>query len=681
MFDSFAHLLSSDGFPARWSCGAAWQQEPWWGWIHIVSDLLIWICYFAIPLILLGIARKKRDLPFPGLVVLFALFILACGGTHLADAIVFYVPIYRVSGILKLFTAAISMLTVVALYFVIPRALQLRGPIEAENEIRQQTNALQNLTRQLSAEIDAHRVTLSELKRNRDLLQLAMSAGDMGFFHWNLETNVLEMDEALIRLLGFRELSAECMSPQLFFQHVNADDRERLKSEVAECIQNCKHYDSRFRFDRPEGDSVWLSGRGLVLCNHCDEPSSFIGFNQDVTLQVAREEKLDDLAKQAISASEHKSRFIAQVSHEIRTPLTAMLGGLDALLMECEVGSTRDAIRIVRSQGELLQILVNDVLDLSKIEVGHLHIQRAPMDIANLIADVCSLMDPLATEKGLEIQWVSESPIPTTIQCDGYRLKQVFVNLIGNAIKFTEKGQITIRVKVDATEPLDAFLVVEVEDTGRGIPREKIEKIFEEYTQGSADPAGTGLGLAICKKLLDLMNSTLWVQSEEDRGSTFVVRMPLGDIREYVLEEVNAVTRTEQVSDPGMTQLPFMHLRILAAEDTRAIQFVLRRMLESRVDELLIVSNGRNAIEMIQNRGVDAFDVVLMDIQMPIMDGTQATLQLRELGFTRPIIALTAGAMESERRACMAAGCTHFLAKPIVVQDLRRTLESIAAGV
>ncbi|MFO0921304.1 MAG: ATP-binding protein [Pirellulales bacterium] len=680
MLDSFAHLFSSHGFPARWNCGPAWKQEPWWGWIHIGSDLVIWLCYFAIPVILLGIARKKKDLPFPTLVVLFALFILACGGTHLADAIVFYVPIYRASGLLKLFTAIISMSTVIALYFIIPKALQLRGPKEAEREIQHQTQALQNLTSQLSNEIEAHRGTLSELQRNRELLHLAMSAGDIGFFHWNLESDALEMDEALIRLLGFQTISVDHLSPSLFFEHVHPEDRENLKSEVDDCVQTCKNYNARFRYQRPDGTSVWLSGRGLVLRNSRGEPSTFIGFNQDISHQVEREAKLDELAKQAISASEHKSRFIAQVSHEIRTPLTAMLGGLDALLMECEPGGTRDAIRIVRSQGELLQILVNDVLDLSKIEAGHLHIQTAPIDVANLIADVCSLMDPLAVEKGLVIRWFSESQLPATIQSDGYRLKQVFVNLIGNAIKFTDEGEIVVRVRLDATVPLESFLVVEVEDSGRGIPQDKLGEIFEEYTQASADPSGSGLGLAICKKLLQLMNGTLLVRSEEGKGSTFEIRIPLGDIRQYTLEKVNPITRAESVKEHGIAQLSPMALRVLAAEDTRAIQFVLRRMLEPYVLELVIVPNGRVAIETVLGRGVDSFDVILMDIQMPEIDGTEATLELRKRGYTRPIIALTAGAMESERKACMAAGCTHFLAKPIDVQDLKRVLESIASN-
>ncbi len=174
------------------------------------------------------------------------------------------------------------------------------------------------------------------------------------------------------------------------------------------------------------------------------------------------------------------------------------------------------------------------------------------------------------------------------------------------------------------------------------------------------------------------MNGTLIVRSAVGQGSVFEIRMPLGNINRYVLSEVNAVTRTNIESTKRSSYLSPMPLRVLAAEDTRAIQFVLKKMLEPFVDELVIVPNGRVAIETVQERGMEAFDVILMDIQMPEMDGTQATLELRKSGFTRPIIALTAGAMESERQACMEAGCTHFIAKPIDLQDLRRTLESIA---
>lgn len=681
MIQFIAHLFSTNGFPARWNCGPSWRQEPWLGWMHILSDLTIWLCYFAIPILLLALTRKKRDLPFPSLIVLFALFILACGGTHLADAIIFYVPIYRLAGFLKLATAIFSLSTVVALFFVLPKALQLKGPKQAEIEINQQTAELLKRTEQLRHEVAAHKSTLMELQQNKELLQFAMSASDLGFFHWNLESDQLKIDEALIRLYGLVHMRDSELTLEQFLENVSPEFRKGFTEKVNESIEQCKNYDYRFQFLRPDGRSLWVSSRGMILRNANGFATSLIGFHQDISDHIEREAKLDELAKQAIIASDHKTRFIAQVSHEIRTPLTAMLGGLDSLLMDLPWGDTRESIRVVRSQGELLQILVNDVLDLSKIEAGHLLIQKSYIDVAHLIADVCSLMDPLAIEKGLSIRWISESKLPSRILCDGHRLKQVFVNLIGNAIQFTDRGEIVISVRATQDELQRGTLEVEVRDTGRGIPIEQQSSLFDEHQHSSLNVFGSGLGLAICRKLMELMDGAIQVRSVPGSGSTFEISLPIGDLSQQQLVDIDPIQKNNSKDKSRFTTFRSMPLRVLVAEDTRAIQLVLRAMLEKYVDELKIVSNGQEAIEQVQRNGMDSgFDVILMDIQMPFVDGAKATSELRKMGFSKPIVALTAGAMESERKACMEAGCTHFIAKPIDLDTLRRTLESIASN-
>ena len=195
-----------------------------------------------------------------------------------------------------------------------------------------------------------------------------------------------------------------------------------------------------------------------------------------------------------------------------------MLGSIDSLLLGQTDADTRESLRIVRSQGELLQVLVNDVLDLSKIEAGKLEFHAGPTVIANVSADVCSLMEPLAHEKGLQIRFIVESNLPELIQCDGYRLKQVFINLLGNAIKYTEHGSITIVVKLAIKQEVEADLVVEVRDTGCGIPRDKLQVVFQEYEQTSSENAGTGLGLAICKRLVEMMGERSLFGAKLDLG-------------------------------------------------------------------------------------------------------------------------------------------------------------------
>ncbi|XZE32674.1 ATP-binding protein [Pirellulaceae bacterium SH501] len=677
--DSLSSLLETQGFPARWNCGTVWHQEPWWGWLHIVSDVVIWMCYFTIPLLMIAFARKKGDVPFPSVFALFASFILLCSVTHLIDAMIFYWPVYRLAGLMKFATAVVSFGTVIALFKILPAALLLRGPNEAQREIDDRTVELRKLTAQLQVEADRREKVVQDLRENRELLKLAMTEGDTGFFNWDLKSDLVSMDTAEVALTGLGESENKIFADD-FFERIDPDYQDSVREAAKRAVEFGEPYDVRFPFLRPDGRKIWLAGRGCVFKDNRGNPLKFIGLNQDVTAQVERENQLDLEAERARIASEQKSRFIAQVSHEIRTPLAAMLGCIDSLLLTLEKSDTRDMLGIVRSQGELLQVLVNDVLDLSKMEAGRLKYEAKPTRVANVFADVWSLMNPLAQEKGISIRWLAETKIPETIVCDRYRLKQVFVNLIGNAIKFTDRGAVTIVARLESYGRNQNDLIAEVRDTGCGIPKDKLEVIFEEFEQAGEERSGAGLGLAICRRLVHLMGGTITARSEIGIGSAFTVRIPIGEIDEealVVMDHIALENNEESVVREEMQRLP---LKVLAAEDTRAIQFVLRRMIGSLVSELAIVSNGRLAVEQVMEaeKGARPYDLVLMDIQMPEVDGIEATRQLRREGFKRPIIALTAGAMESEKQACITAGCTHFLAKPIDLRELRRLMQAIS---
>jgi PAS domain S-box-containing protein len=679
-FEHVWDIINTDGFPPRWNCGSVWKSEPWWGWIHIASDSVIWLCYFAIPIILIAFTRRKKDIAFPRVVIIFALFILLCGATHLIDAMIFYWPAYRLAGLLKMATAAISFATVIALIKVTPKAMLLRGPVQAEREINERTLELRSVTEQLRVEVEDKKRALGELRDKQEMLKLALHDGDIGFFNWDLKSDEVIFEFAESKITGLGLTSGKC-KPTDFFECIESNYRSQVEQSVQAAIRSQSQYDMRFPFLRPDGKRVWLTGRGRILLDDSGQPQKFIGLNQDVTEQVQREQSLDTIASSARSASQQKSRFIAQVSHEIRTPLAAMLGCLDSILQTVERGDLRETLSIVRSQGELLQVLVNDVIDLSKIEAGKLSYEPKPMEVANVFADICSLMNPLADEKGLVLRWLPESKLPTTIVCDRNRLKQVFVNLIGNAIKFTDRGTITIVPRVDWSESQNCDLKIEVRDTGSGIPKDKLDIVFEEFEQASDERSGAGLGLAICKRLVQMMGGGISVRSEVGIGSAFTVKIPLGTIKPDQFVAIDSVV--SQVDDnPPLERLieQKLKLRVLAAEDTRAIQFVLRRMIGAIVQDLTIVSNGKQAVEQVMEaeRSDRPYDLVLMDIQMPEVDGIEATRQLRREGFTKPIIALTAGAIDSDRQACLVAGCTHFLAKPIDLRELKRLMQSIA---
>lgn len=292
-------------------------------------------------------------------------------------------------------------------------------------------------------------------------------------------------------------------------------------------------------------------------------------------------------------------------------------------------------------------------------------------------------MEPLAQERGISFHCKSRSQVPKQIRLDPHRLKQVLINLISNAVKFTERGSVVLCTYVEETVAGEGgqqlILVNEISDTGPGIPRAKIDVLFEEYEQlMEKNAVGTGLGLSISKRLSELMGGSIEVDSDVGCGSTFTVRIPVEAASpERIPLEPLAIEGEEILATRSGAHFP---LKVLVAEDTRAIQHVLRRLLEKRVDELVVVGDGREAVEAVQQakRRGRPFNVVLMDIQMPVMDGTAATVELRGAGINIPIVALTAGAMKKEREACMAAGCTHFLPKPINIDDLLGTLGEVS---
>lgn len=668
-------IFSGEGFPPRWGCGDGWQHEPWWGWVHIVSDVLIFAAYFAIPLTIVRFVRKRKDLPFLGLVYLFASFIVACGLTHLMEALLFYWPAYRLSGLLKLATAAISIITVIRIQGVMPQALALRSPADSQLEVDAKTAELRELTEKLRVEIENSRRMNNDLKDHREMLRLAMRAGDTGFFNWNLQNGVVSFDPNESRITGLGQNGQ--IEPEEFMQCVNKRDVDRLRASIASTINGHEDYDERFAFTRPDGQEIWLEGTGCLIKDESGAPSRFIGLNRDVTEQVLREQQLDEQAREAEWHSEQKSRFLAQVSHEIRTPLTAMLGCVDVLLESVQTEKLQSDVRLLRTQGETLRILVNDFLDLAKIEQGKLKIERKPIELAKLLGETRSLMEPLAQEKGLTLNCTANVPVPQIIVVDPYRLRQVLINLVGNAIKFTQEGNVGIEVETQSDQKR-LNLVTKVTDTGPGIPKEKLGVLFEEYERVlQHDVIGSGLGLAISKRLTELMDGNIRVESELGKGSTFTVITPLEDY-DCEWSPLNLEVKASHIDGKILNQ-PKLPLKVLAAEDTRAIQHVLRRILEKTVASVTIVADGDEAVASVREAAEQQspFDAILMDIQMPKMDGTEATALLRNEGHQLPIIALTAGAMKSERDACMAAGCTHFLTKPIDIESLRNILNQI----
>ncbi|HAN97656.1 MAG TPA: hypothetical protein DCQ98_09615 [Planctomycetaceae bacterium] len=398
--------------------------------------------------------------------------------------------------------------------------------------------------------------------------------------------------------------------------------------------------------------------------------------SRHVILQLAmhtdRLERREEELKLAIDAAENanrtKSKFLANMSHEIRTPLNGILGFTEVLIRDRDrvtSAESIDSLMTIRRSGQHLLALINDVLDLSKIEADRLQIETIPCSPHQIIADAVSVLRVAAADKGIGLEYRWESPVPERILSDPYRLKQLLLNLIGNAVKFTDQGSVLVVARTERRGDLPA-LTIEVRDTGIGIAQEKLDAIFQPFVQADQSVTrrygGTGLGLAIGRRIAEALGGDLTATSQVGRGSTFVARIVYGETPEAAECRPPCQIPGADVKGGESTPRDLTGLSILVVDDGETNRKLLRLLLERCGAEVRTVENGELAIEAAERSD---FDVILMDMQMPVLDGYSATARLRERGFDGPIIALTANAMPGDREKCESAGCSGYLPKPI----------------
>jgi Amt family ammonium transporter len=415
---------------------------------------------------------------------------------------------------------------------------------------------------------------------------------------------------------------------------------------------------------------------------------------------------LDLATKESEQANRAKSDFLANMSHEIRTPMTAILGYLD-ILEEENWGrhNTLKTIQIVKRNGDHLLELINDILDISKIEAGRLDLEDIDFPIKNLLQEVQTLMEVRVIDKpDLQLNFTYTSALPKSIKADPTRLKQVLINLVGNAIKFTEKGSVTIQTYFQQLSTLDSSssaIIFDVVDTGIGMTAEQQTKLFKKFTQADNSTTrrfgGTGLGLAISKSLTEMMGGLLTVHSTYGHGSTFRIEIPLK--HPVILEAIESASvppmptqitphlehtheptsfSMKPVVKPGIVEYHLTGKRILVVEDGIDNQRLISFILKKQKCEVDVAGNGQIGSKLALEQLLHGlpYDIILMDMQMPVMDGYTATKYLREQNYTRPIIALTANAMNSDREKCLAAGCDDFTTKPINKHELLTMISS-----
>ena len=429
--------------------------------------------------------------------------------------------------------------------------------------------------------------------------------------------------------------------------------------------------------------SIALMAVGFVAAQRSTERSLSLA-NQ----ALAEEARIRRLAEErAEGASRAKSLFLAHMSHEIRTPMTAVLGFAEVLL---ESGDLTDAppdrieaLGAIMRNAKHLQSIIDGVLDLSRIEAGRIELEIRALSPTAAVENVKAVLMQRAIEQGLYLRVDYERDVPQSIQADSTRVTQILINLVGNAIKFTETGGVTIRVALDR-RGTEQMLLVAVADTGIGISQEQLSRLFEPFAQADSSMSrrygGTGLGLKISKDLASLMGGEIAVESEPGRGSTFTLRLPTGPLGNLPMVGEPALELERQTSPEPESPSPeaLKGRRILVAEDAVDNRRLIRHVLGRLGASVEVAENGRAALELaLVACDEDApYDVILMDLQMPEMDGYEATRTLRLEGYTAPIIALTAHALEGELKRCLEAGCNAIETKPINRQRLLSTIRA-----
>jgi PAS domain S-box-containing protein len=442
------------------------------------------------------------------------------------------------------------------------------------------------------------------------------------------------------------------------------------------------------RYLRKDGLPVWALATGAVVRDEEGRVLHFIGQTQDLSRQKAEEAQLRRAREDAEAASRAKSDFLATLSHEIRTPLTAILGFTEILKESREIQTLSPRRQFefdtVHENANMLLRIMNDLLDLARIEAGKLDLELGPCSPMRLVSDVVAMMHPRARSRGLVLSAECDNEVPVVIQSDETRLRQILINLVGNAIKFTEKGEVRVLAKCVRLGSGERGLEIAVEDTGLGMSPKEVADAFEPFERGKNSQArragGAGLGLPICRRLAERLGGTIGVETEPGHGSVFRLVIPIGS--ESDLAALKGDEMALAASPPEPETWSPSGLRAMLVEDNEANRFMCVYRLEEAGAEVITATNGLEALDHFQeaeHKG-EPFDFILMDLQMPVMDGYEACRQLRGLGFDRPLIALTAYAMNEDRDECLRLGFDAHVSKPIDWAKLMERIEALVTG-
>jgi len=473
-------------------------------------------------------------------------------------------------------------------------------------------------------------------------------------------------------------------------------------AEMREAVREGKPCRVAIENQRKDGERFWNDLQITPVRDDSGKLLHFVGVQNEVTATIHTRQALEQATQNAEAANRAKSAFMANMSHELRTPMTAVLGFADMLAEQLKDPEHVNKIRTIKRNGEYLLALLNDILDLSKIEAGKLEIEPKAFDVVKLVDEIHDLMSVRAVDEGVQLHFNWTEKVPQRVTADEVRVRQILVNLISNGLKFTDEGEVRVTVGCDPDSNRHTLDFI-VEDTGIGIDPSQLGELFTPFSQAGTqrrrEYGGTGLGLSISKRLAEGMRGQIDVESEPGRGSRFTLSLPLSSDqwnRSVPPQELDVAASedSEPSGEPKQDRrskqpkrrkrpvaaepdrIPRIEARVLLADDRRDIWRIGKYFLEKCGARVTVVEDGLQAVERLKQAAKEGkpFRLVLMDMQMPVMTGQEAVAEIRELGFDTPIIALTADAMEGERQACLEMGCDDYLPKPIDGQKLMQVV-------
>jgi len=520
-------------------------------------------------------------------------------------------------------------------------------------------------------------------------LRYALESTGDGIWDWNVPTGAVRHNLRWCELLG---LGDDFMAHEVdvFVDHIHPDDRGRVMAAVQASLEGVSGYSSVHRMVRTDGSSIWVLDRGRVVERDAQGNAlRMVGAMSDINEQKLSEDALRRsnqelaqatqhalfLARQADAANVAKSEFLANMSHEIRTPMNGVIG-MTRLLLDTQLDlEQRRCTEIVRNSAESLLEILNDILDLSKIEAGKLTVEALDFSLRSTMGDFAAMMSSRAKERGLVFACEMDPSTPDRVRGDPSRLRQILVNLAGNAVKFTHSGSVSVFVRVESEIDRGWILRFSVRDTGIGIPAEKRDLLFRKFSQLDTSTTrkygGTGLGLAISKQLAEMMGGEIGVESQEGAGAEFWFTVRLGAPTDSVHSSVH------EESEKPRTMARRRGARVLVVEDNPTNQLVALGMLKKLGVRAQAVPDGMAALDALEE---ESYDLVFMDVHLPGMDGYETTRRIRDArsGVRRrdiPVVAMTANAMQGDRKRCLDAGMDDYVTKPVVPEDLELVLD------